>query len=569
MPETRSHQPLTNADDLINLARTFLEALNKGLRSLPELDKLQSLERIVATSLAIVRGSTNEWRPIHKLPAEVLGRIFQLATPSNIPGFFRCDDFEAMKSDLRARMVISHVCVRWRAVALDMATFWSIVDMTSPPWALAGLERSRAAPMHVFARYPLHNTVAGSLLASQGIRIREFSLEMPTQHQSTVPSELAMVLPPVPNLECLCITTVCEDHGRLRPHLDLEHRPRIFPCPPLRLTRLILSGQCWFPGGLPLGQITHLRLTDTSPCSYPSLVALLRQCILLEEVVLADVQIIAGNEDEVLNERPVELPHLRLLTLSARRPSWMRGYLLRTLVFPPTLILRLFGFEEGYTATRDLPQSPVFTQALDTLVFQDASTESGIIFQAAGPDPSCGLLIDAQRLRQPYTTPSLRSIRQLFFGLMGTLGTITRLTISSARLDNAVPFFPTMPSVVFLRLVDCAPVGLAWNNDPLLSTAFHACVVRFPNLVELQIWSPRGSIRQLPCVPRHLQRYTFYHVRRENRENDAFARSRDSDSDEALVLYREHGVQFVKCDATGEPDVDLPGIRPTRGLSDW
>ncbi|KAI0658756.1 hypothetical protein C8Q70DRAFT_1054488 [Cubamyces menziesii] len=567
MSETRMHQPLTNADDLITLAQTFLEALSKGLRSLPEFDKLQSLERIVATSLAIVRSSTNEWRPIHKLPAEILGRIFQLVPPSNVPGFFRSDDFDAMKSDLRARMVISHVCVRWRAIALDMATFWNIVDMTSPPWALAGLERSRAVPIHVFARYPLHNTVAGSLLASQGLRIHGFSLEIPIQHQATVPGELVEVLPPVPNLECLCITTYRDEYGTVHPFLDLEHRPRIFPCPPLRLARLILTNPCWFPGGIPLGQLTHLRIMNSTTCRYSSLVALLRQCVLLQELVLADIP--AMIEDNSHGERPVELPHLRLLTLGCKTLRWAGGYLLRAFVYPPTLILRLFGFEEA--EFRGLAQSPAsFTRALDTLVFQDASPDSGVVIQAASPDPSCGLLIHADSIRQPYTTFTVRLIRQLFFGLFGPvdpLGSIKQLTISSAGLHESVPFFPAMPSVVYLRLVDSAPLGLVWNNDQLLLTAFHACVVRFPNLVELEIWSPRGLIRELPCMPGHLKRYTFHHIGREKGESTLD--SRESSLAKALAIYHEHGVEFVECDAKEEPDVDLPGIRPARGLSDW
>ncbi|KAI0325999.1 hypothetical protein GY45DRAFT_166043 [Cubamyces sp. BRFM 1775] len=560
------HESVSNADELISLAQTFLEVLNKGLGSFSEFDKLQCLEKTVATSLALVRSSTNEWRPIHKLPAEILGRIFQVAMPSNAPGFLRRDDFKAMKTDLRARMVISHVCVRWRAIALDMATFWSIVDMTSQPWALAGLERSKTTSIHVFARYPIHNTVAGSLLTSRGSLVCGLSLEMPPQHQSIVPDELAMALPPLPNLKCLCITTDRGEYDRIRPPIDLEHRPRIFPCPPLRLTKLILSNQCWFPGGIALGQLTHLRITNGTPCNYPSLVALLRQCVLLQQLVLVDIPIInLEDADEAVNGHPVELPHLRFLTLGSTRIRWSGSYLLRTFAFSQTLILRLFGFEEA--GIRGLPRSSAFTNTFDRLVFQDASVEDGMIFQAAGPDPSCGLLFHAQNMRLPCTTASLRPIRQLFFGLMGDLKNITRLTISSMRCDKAVPFFPTMPSVVFLRLVDRESVGLTWNDDHLLNAAFHACVVRFPNLVELEIWSPREFIRELACMPRHLKRYTFYHIRGDKGD---CTRSRDiSPNGPALTLYREHGVEFKEYDANQEPDIDLPGIRPTRGLSDW
>ncbi|KAI0326003.1 hypothetical protein GY45DRAFT_1437978 [Cubamyces sp. BRFM 1775] len=556
------HQSVSNADDLISLAQTSPEALNKASGSFLEYDKLQCLERTVnvATSLALVKSSRNELTPIHKPPAEIIGRIFQLAIPSNVPGFLRSDDFEAMKTDLRARIVISHVCVRWRAIALDMATFWSTVDMTSQPWALAGLERSKTTFIHVFARYPLHNTVAGSLLASRAPLVCGLSLEMPPQHQSIVPDELAMALPPLPNLECLCITTDRGEYDRIRPPIDLEHRPRIFPCPPLRLTKLILSNQCWFPGGIPLGQLTHLRITNGTPCKYLSLMAFLRQCVLLQELVLAysPVTNIEDADDED-DELPVELPHLRFLTLGSTRRPWC-GYLPLTFAFPPTLILRLFGLEEA--GIQSLPQSLAFTKTLDTLVYQDASERNGIILQAAGPEPSCGLLIHAQDRCPPYTITSLRPLPKFLFALMGDLTNITRLTISSLLCDMALPLFPTiMPSVVFLRLVERVrlPVGLTWGNEYPLQNAFYASSYRFPNLVEIEVWSPRQFIPQLACVLKRLKRYTFYHIRGE----------KDGLNDPPPTVFCEDGVEFREYYAKQEPDIDLPGIRPAHGLSDW
>jgi hypothetical protein len=75
--------------------------------------------------------------PVHKLPSEILSAILKIAVA------LRKED--VVYSSLRGKrlaypVVLSHVCHRWREVAIGIASFWSSVSFTEGP----PFERSRA-----------------------------------------------------------------------------------------------------------------------------------------------------------------------------------------------------------------------------------------------------------------------------------------------------------------------------------------------------------------------------------------------------------------------------------------
>ncbi|KAI0040131.1 hypothetical protein FA95DRAFT_1462481, partial [Auriscalpium vulgare] len=65
------------------------------------------------------RGLLNERAPIWCLPPEVLTHIFSL-----------CDDFRQGPRRVWHWFTVSHVCARWRKVALDAGPLWSAIDVS-------------------------------------------------------------------------------------------------------------------------------------------------------------------------------------------------------------------------------------------------------------------------------------------------------------------------------------------------------------------------------------------------------------------------------------------------------
>ncbi|KAA1477424.1 hypothetical protein DENSPDRAFT_584670 [Dentipellis sp. KUC8613] len=90
--------------------------------------------------------------PIHKLPTELLCYIFLLGTHS-------CESQHALRSsDPRlpdtkypSSVPVSHVCHRWRAVALQYPKLWTYISFwLSPAWIEACFRRSSSLPLAIY-----------------------------------------------------------------------------------------------------------------------------------------------------------------------------------------------------------------------------------------------------------------------------------------------------------------------------------------------------------------------------------------------------------------------------------
>ncbi|KAJ6588121.1 hypothetical protein B0H19DRAFT_1057373 [Mycena capillaripes] len=134
----------------------------------------------------------NSLASISRLPTEVLAPILDL-----------CPAMEADKPEFKTGkfilgLTVSHVCRRWREIAMKSSRFWSGIVLSRPRWALEMLHRSRAAPLMVgadFGSSATKNIAARDLVLAQLWRIRELHLNMPGYH---VP---AGILLPAPILE--------------------------------------------------------------------------------------------------------------------------------------------------------------------------------------------------------------------------------------------------------------------------------------------------------------------------------------------------------------------------------
>ncbi|KIM22048.1 hypothetical protein M408DRAFT_294024 [Serendipita vermifera MAFF 305830] len=88
-------------------------------------------QRLLETHLAPVLGTQETLKsindilsPIRRIPAEIWGHIFQLASDAS--------RLASGKSSLP--MVVSQVCSRWRAIALDLPRLWSRIEIPLVDW---------------------------------------------------------------------------------------------------------------------------------------------------------------------------------------------------------------------------------------------------------------------------------------------------------------------------------------------------------------------------------------------------------------------------------------------------
>ena len=108
-------------------------------------DELESLEK-TARTLKLRR---NTLAPISRLPPETIAIIFSfLSLPREYLRLLTGD-----KQDILSWLRVSHVCHRWREIALDQPRFWSRIDFTTltPAGATEVLSRSKMAPLELEA----------------------------------------------------------------------------------------------------------------------------------------------------------------------------------------------------------------------------------------------------------------------------------------------------------------------------------------------------------------------------------------------------------------------------------
>ncbi|TFY67009.1 hypothetical protein EVG20_g4097 [Dentipellis fragilis] len=93
----------------------------------------------------------NRARPIVVLPPEILVLIFSFLSLSSLPTRSRS------RIDL-GWIRVTHVCRRWREVALSASILWTRVDDLGPYWTALCLERARNAPLRLLFFFPSSRT---------------------------------------------------------------------------------------------------------------------------------------------------------------------------------------------------------------------------------------------------------------------------------------------------------------------------------------------------------------------------------------------------------------------------
>jgi hypothetical protein len=136
---TATRTPMMNSSQASSRER-LQQAIDVEITSLEELESIRAL-----------RLRRNALSPISSLPPEVLAAIFSLLCPPS-------PDRNPGHDHHLSRLHVSHVCHRWREIALNHPSLWSHVDFTDFRASLAGtteiLARAKSVPLYLEARVP-------------------------------------------------------------------------------------------------------------------------------------------------------------------------------------------------------------------------------------------------------------------------------------------------------------------------------------------------------------------------------------------------------------------------------
>ncbi|TFK93209.1 hypothetical protein K466DRAFT_650023 [Polyporus arcularius HHB13444] len=542
--------------DPVYQAERLLHALQDSHTRL-ELDVLKHLEGTASAILAFARSGINSYAPINTLPAEVLGIVFQNFLPSEGRGL-RFSGYEEPRiaEEVRSRTALTHVCRRWRLVALDMASLWTVIDEFCHDSSSSFLARSGEMSLQVYVKQTLCRD-AGRTLIPHGARIRDLHLSIPRERRSVIPSTAPEFPFDAENLERLCIVTDARPFDESRPNIDLDMSPVLFPGPTPRLKMLILRGMCWLPV-IPYSILTHLHITQGTPVSLVTLLAFLGRCTALEELILVDIYI--GRASGVPMDHAVALPHLRMLVLGINQSHLSMRRLLQYLLLPAAVTLRVNGVY-AFRALSDLrpfPKLP-FTSGLDTLSIDH--TIGRLVIRASGP--SSMLLLDFKEYPIASHDHAIHLMKSLI-----PFDSIVDLRYRShtlhARLAVHLLADEPMSSLAKLSFVDVGDVpivteALAERRDAYVH-AISAALERSPNLQELQLWSADAEFPSRLAL----------RVSAPSLRTLVFHRSGNSGAVSDLDTLPDQAKNAQMCSCLEcEPPMTIPGVDPVHHIYEW
>ncbi|KAH9936016.1 hypothetical protein B0H21DRAFT_795774, partial [Amylocystis lapponica] len=180
----------------VQLAKELLSRINNDSQDIRTGDFVD-LENTISSALYAVRLIRNLRSPINKLPDEVLCLIL-----GNIPStvYTTYGGIPCCKRTFQL-VASTHVCSRWRKVALDRPSLWtSIYDSHACIESQKiFLERSKDAPLRVYVHKP-QSPFVRDLFASHGSHIRSLVVK-----RDGCPNVIAHLAFPAPLLERLVI----------------------------------------------------------------------------------------------------------------------------------------------------------------------------------------------------------------------------------------------------------------------------------------------------------------------------------------------------------------------------
>jgi hypothetical protein len=300
-------------------------------------------------------------KTIFSLPNEILAAIFEVAQHIDKKS-------RAVSEVPHEEVVFSHVCQRWRGVAVATPLLWTTIESSARGSREAYLERSKAAPIDVFLHLQWFHTRTGDdhkfieAILSQAWRWRRLSISGNLDYTT-----LAMLH----DLSAPCLQSVTVSVTSCAGAKIMSH-PKILlgGAPVLSSVEIDWVGlACCWP---PLGALSSLSLHNIRPLSFDQFCEVLTSSSSLSSL---------SCRGEVVSNWPplraanIELPSLRQLQIGCSHES-SSGILL-SISAPELVSLSLsdispkFSYEPFFGAR--LRGDGVHFPSLETLVFQNCN----------------------------------------------------------------------------------------------------------------------------------------------------------------------------------------------------
>ncbi|OBZ73189.1 hypothetical protein A0H81_07329 [Grifola frondosa] len=293
------------------------------------LELIRDLDRILTSTLCIVRDMLDSRQRSISLPPEILSAIFQFVPRSpRING----DDLVCEPANVNTMELIplTTVCHRWREIALSIPSLWSSISDRHPP---SFLERSRSEDLILtVTKEPKADHFMYDLLRSGGSRIREmYWREM--YWRVNLSLHLAF---PAPRLRVLHLSLQC---GCLPPGAVLfqGHTPQ--------LEYLTLRSYYGTPSESILS-LTHLCLSNIQDIGLDDTLSLLSKTPNLENLVVKGVYVWGPSKTS-----SVPLKNLTRLTLELMETEPVSSLISHLEISPSVVVQAIYcGSDDEYNA---------------------------------------------------------------------------------------------------------------------------------------------------------------------------------------------------------------------------
>ncbi|KAK7051577.1 hypothetical protein VNI00_004556 [Paramarasmius palmivorus] len=260
--------------------------------------------------------------PVFRLPPELMAQIFSYCVPSP----------DSAYGGLKW-LYITHVCRRWRIIALEYAPLWTYIELRHPKLAETMVERSKTAilSLHTPWYFPMTRDAWQCPMESlqrQLFRLGHLSLRLyvSTRMEPLVDfvQQLTQSAPLLRSIEI---------HSS--PMLDLPHNFIAHNAPLLRHLHLKYTYLPW--NSALLSNLTHLDLLGDGQTNIPTAEQLLRVLRAMPKLEVLALSYVFPDGMDRLAE--IVLPRLRELRLSGNIGG-CEG-VLNNIVFPETTVLNL------------------------------------------------------------------------------------------------------------------------------------------------------------------------------------------------------------------------------------
>lgn len=475
--------------------------------------ELKSLEKS-ALALKLRR---NALAPISRLPPETIVIIFSfLSLPRNYVQLLTGDE-----QDNLAWLPVSHVCRRWREIALNHSRFWSHIDFTA--LTLAGvtevLFRSKMAPLELEADLSCVRWEAARFSAFQEQLVAHVSHTCRlciTAKSVDLQKTVDQLVSPAPALEWLSLVVEDKDRRRIGIRARTMVPPNLFDGSAPRLSRLQLD-HCDIGWTSPLLRgLRNLDIQTLSLGARPRLeewLDAMDEMLKLETLVVKFATPIAHIIEKSVPEPARVITHLSLAQLHLAGSASDCAFALAHLVLPALVAVRIDAIAELSEADDVRALIPHFVrnahgpqdhEAPQSMIISGGPFLAEIILWAK---PDVDLAV-----RNPVTLLSAMLTARAIFTVSGTswrLGTdgeILDAILAALPLDSLSgltaqnsAFFPESlwldhaarwSSLERVRLVDAAARG---SFTEVLSKDAPRDGPLFPSLTKLSLVNPLFS----------------------------------------------------------------------------